>query len=65
MNFQGVFPSLTTSGITGFTLQAMVGDPACTGGSLISWNPQRGSEDKSVRSLQIFESFTSIRFRTY
>src|SRR5687767_840607 len=53
---------LTTSGITGFTLPGMIDDPGCLGGRLISRNPQRGPDDNSLRSLQIFESLMARLF---
>ncbi len=55
---------LTTSGITGFTLPGMMLEPGCIGGRLISFRPQRGPEERSRRSLHIFESFTATRLRT-
>ena len=53
---------LTTSGITGLTLPGMIDDPGWRGGRLISFSPQRGPDESSRRSLQIFESFTARRF---
>ncbi len=54
----------TTSGMTGFTFPGMMLEPGCIGGRLISARPQRGPEERSLRSLHIFESFTATRLRT-
>ena len=42
----------------------MIEEPACTGGRRISLKPERGPDDSSRRSLQIFDSFTAMRFST-
>src|SRR6218665_80526 len=52
---------LTASGITGLILPGMMEEPACLGGRLISPNPACGPEDRSRRSLQIFESLMALR----
>mmetsp|Transcript_121209 Transcript_121209/g.354293 ORF Transcript_121209/g.354293 Transcript_121209/m.354293 type:complete len:207 (+) Transcript_121209:767-1387(+) len=52
-----------TSGMTGFTFPGMIEEPGAMGGRLISERPQRGPEARSLRSLQIFETFTATRRR--
>lgn len=49
------------SGMTGFTLPGMMDEPGCTSGRLISFSPQRGPEDISLKSLQSFDPRTAMR----
>src|SRR5512144_1764372 len=60
----------TTSGMTGLTFPGMIDEPGCLGGRLISRRPQRGPDERSLRSLQTFESliarlFMHDEYRTY
>ena len=55
---------LITSGITGLTLPGIIDDPACLGGRFISSKPARGPLLRSLRSFDVFESFTAILLRT-
>ena len=53
---------VTASHWVGLTLPGMIDEPGWRGGRLISFSPQRGPDESSRRSLQIFESFTARRF---
>ena len=47
-----------------WTLPGMIDEPACTGGRLISFNPARGPEESSRRSLHTLDNFTATRLST-
>ena len=55
---------VTASHCVGLTLPGMMEDPGCIRGRFISWKPVRGPEDNNRKSLQIFDIFTAVLFRT-